>query len=42
LYKFSGNTSLNISEPPTNIKNGFGIFTGINTDTLYVNVEVSK
>lgn len=40
LYKFSGNTSLNISEPPTNIKNGFGIFTGMNSDTLYVSVSV--
>jgi hypothetical protein len=42
LYKFSGNTSLNISEPPTNIVNGFGIFTGMNSDTLYVNVSSGK
>jgi hypothetical protein len=42
LYKFSGNTSLNISEPPTNIVNGFGIFTGMNSDTLYVNVGSGK
>jgi hypothetical protein len=38
LYKFSGNTSLNITEPSTNVENGLGIFTGMNTDTLIINV----
>jgi len=28
----------NYQEPPTNIENGLGIFTGINTDTLYIEV----
>lgn len=42
LYKFSGNTSLNINEPPTNIVNGFGIFTGMNSDTLYLYVKSGK
>lgn len=27
--------SVNITEPPTNIENGLGIFTGISADTLY-------
>jgi hypothetical protein len=31
-------TSQNYQEPPTNIVNGLGIFTGINPDTLYLNV----
>ena len=38
LYNFSGNTTLDISEPHTNIINGFGIFSGINADTLYIDV----
>jgi len=38
LYKFSGNTSLNIREPTTNIENALGIFTGINADTLKIYV----
>jgi len=38
LYKFTGNTSLNITEPSTNVVNGLGIFTGMNTDTLIINV----
>ncbi len=31
-------TSQNYQEPPTNITNGLGIFTGINSDTLYLRV----
>jgi hypothetical protein len=31
-------TSQNYEEPPTNIVNGLGIFTGINSDTLFLNV----
>ncbi|MGC8802585.1 MAG: hypothetical protein ACP5PS_02250 [Bacteroidales bacterium] len=38
LYKFSGNTSLNIKEPTSNIVNALGIFTGINADTLNIYV----
>ena len=39
LYEENDNTSQNISNPPTGLKNAFGIFTGINSDTLYVNVK---
>jgi hypothetical protein len=39
LYNFSGNTSLNIKEPHTNIENGLGIFTGMNSDTLIITVN---
>ena len=38
LYEDLGNSSLDISTPPSNITNGLGIFTGINADTLYINV----
>jgi hypothetical protein len=38
LYKNTGTTSLNLTNPVTNIQNGLGIFTGINSDTLYLNV----
>jgi hypothetical protein len=38
LYQQNGNNSLNLTTPPTNIVNGLGIFTGINSDTL--NIEV--
>ncbi len=31
--------SVNISEPPTNIENGLGIFSGISADTLYFEVK---
>lgn len=30
----SGNSSQNLTNPPTNVKNGFGIFTAIQMDTL--------
>jgi len=33
------NTSQNYQDPPTNIENGLGIFTGINTDTLFLQVN---
>jgi Domain of unknown function (DUF4249) len=40
LYEDNGNNSNNLAEPPTNVVNGRGIFTGINTaDTLYVKVQ---
>lgn len=38
LYEKNSTNSNNLSEPPTNIKNGRGIFTGVNTDTLYIRV----
>lgn len=38
LYEQIGSSSLDIVAPPTNVINGLGIFTGINSDTLYVNV----
>ncbi|MES2455996.1 MAG: DUF4249 family protein [Bacteroidota bacterium] len=36
LLNGSGNSSQNLTNPPTNVKNGFGIFTAIQTDTLAV------
>ena len=38
LYQRNGNTTQNISTPPTTITNGLGIFTGINADTLKIKV----
>lgn len=38
LYEDTGNSSQNITTPPGNIVNGFGIFTAINADTLKLNV----
>ena len=40
LYEENDNTSQNISNPPTELENAFGIFTGINSDTLFVNVKL--
>lgn len=34
LLNGSGNSSQNLTNPPTNVKNGFGIFTSIQMDTL--------
>lgn len=42
LYEQLSNSSLDITAPPTNIVNGLGIFTGINSDTLYVEVVSKK
>jgi len=39
LYEETGNSSLNLKSPYSNITNGLGIFTGINCDTLYINVK---
>jgi hypothetical protein len=33
------NTTQNYQDPPTNIENGLGIFTGFNTDTLFLQVN---
>ena len=38
LYEENDNTSQNISNPPSEINNAFGIFSGINADTLYIDV----
>lgn len=38
LYENNGNSSLNLTLPPGNIKNGYGIFTSISSDTLYLEV----
>lgn len=39
LYATSGTTSSTIAQPPTNIENGLGIFTGVSSDTLYLDVK---
>ncbi len=39
LYESSSNSSLSLSEPPTNVENGLGIFTGVSSDTLYLEVK---
>lgn len=36
LYESTGNTTLSLEQPPTNIVNGLGIFTGVSSDTLYL------
>lgn len=38
LYDQDSNSSLNLSNPSTSITNGYGIFTGMNSDTLYVEI----
>lgn len=38
LFNTENSTSLNIKTPPSLISNGFGIFTGVNSDTLYVDI----
>ena len=39
LYESSGNSTLSLAQPPTNVENGLGIFTGVSSDTLYLEVE---
>jgi hypothetical protein len=39
LYEETGNSSLNLKSPYSNVINGLGIFTGVNSDTLYLNVK---
>lgn len=39
LYESSGNSTLSLEQPPTNIENGLGIFTGVSSDTLYLEVN---
>ncbi|TAE45333.1 MAG: DUF4249 family protein, partial [Bacteroidetes bacterium] len=38
LYDNTGNSSQNLSTPSSNVENGLGIFTGMHSDTLYVEV----
>ena len=38
LYESSSNSTLSLEEPPSNIVNGLGIFTGVSSDTLYLEV----
>ena len=38
LYNSTGTSSLNITNPVTNIQNGFGIFTSFGVDSLILNV----
>ncbi len=43
LYNQTNNSSLNLTNPSTSIKYGYGIFTGLNSDTVYIEVlESSK
>ncbi len=39
LYQLSGSSSVSITQPPSNINNGLGIFTGVSSDTLYFEVN---
>ncbi len=38
LYESMSQSSMSITEPPSNIENGLGIFTGINSDTIMFKV----
>jgi len=38
LYNESSNSSLNLKNPSSSIENGYGIFTGLSADTLFVEV----
>lgn len=38
LYDDAGTSSQNLTNPSTGIQNGYGIFTGVNTDTLLLEV----
>jgi hypothetical protein len=42
FFSQQASTSQSYQEPPSNIQNGFGIFTGINADTLYLDVIQAK
>lgn len=39
LYAVSGSSSQSITQPPTNVDNGLGIFTGVSSDTVYFEVK---
>ncbi|MEM6806226.1 MAG: DUF4249 family protein [Bacteroidota bacterium] len=38
LYETASTSTLNLSDPPSNINNGLGIFSGLSGDTLYFEV----
>ncbi len=42
LYSEKTTSSQNLTNPSTSIMNGYGIFTGLNSDTLYLNVYERK
>lgn len=42
LYKEITTSSQNLTNPSTSIVNGYGIFTGLNADTLYLDVKEAK
>lgn len=42
LYDQNSSSSLNLTNPSTSITNGYGIFTGLNSDTLYIQVKESS
>ena len=39
LYNESTTSSQNLTNPSTSITNGYGIFTGLNADTLFIEVR---
>jgi len=39
LYESSGTTSTTIAQPPSNVVNGLGIFTGVSSDTVFLRVN---
>ena len=39
LYESSGSSTLSLEQPPSNVVNGLGIFTGVSSDTLYLEVR---
>lgn len=38
LYETSGNSTLSLVQPPTNVENGLGLLTGVSSDTVYLEV----
>ncbi|MEI6765910.1 MAG: DUF4249 family protein [Bacteroidota bacterium] len=42
LYDVNSTSSQNLTNPSTSIINGYGIFTGMNADTLYLNIRESS
>ncbi|MBK6344931.1 MAG: hypothetical protein IPF68_03165 [Bacteroidales bacterium] len=42
LYDQNSTSSMNLTNPSTSISNGYGIFTGMSSDTLYIEVKESS
>ena len=42
LYDQNSNSSQNLANPSSSIVNGYGIFTGLNSDTLFLEVTEAK